>query len=130
MTGYGEQRQEQHLGEAHGFGHGTPLLHHLGEGQQDDREQPGEAAEQGYPFHYAHDETQQTPKDFGATRTPEVFLLDGEGMVAYHGAIDDSHDPDAVAARHLAEAVDAVLSGGRPALATTQPVGCTIKWKP
>lgn len=87
------------------------------------------AAERGYPFHYAHDESQEVPKAFGATRTPEVFLLDGDGVVAYHGAIDDSHDPENATVHHLAEAVDAVLSGESPALSTTQPVGCTIKWK-
>lgn len=87
------------------------------------------ASERAYPFHYAHDESQEVPKAFGATRTPEIFLLDSEGVVAYHGAIDDSHDPDSATVAHLAEAVDAVLAGDRPTLPTTDPVGCTIKWK-
>lgn len=87
------------------------------------------ASERGYPFHYAHDESQQVASAYGATRTPEIFLLDADGVIVYHGAIDDSHDPDAAAVPHLAEAVDAVLAGERPALSATAPVGCTIKWK-
>lgn len=86
------------------------------------------AAEQRYVFAYAHDRTQQVARSYGAERTPEVFVLDAAGRVAYHGAIDDSHDPDAVSAHHLRDALEAVLAGGTPAVPETAPVGCTIKW--
>jgi hypothetical protein len=48
--------------------------------------------------------------------------------VAYHGAIDDSTDEDAVTHDHLRAALDAVLAGDAPATAETPAVGCTIKW--
>ena len=86
------------------------------------------ASEKGYVFAYARDDSQEVPRAYGAERTPEVFVLDGEGRVAYHGAIDDSTDPEAVSATYLTDALDAVLAGRTPQPAETRAVGCTIKW--
>ncbi len=86
------------------------------------------ASEKGYVFAYARDDSQQVPRAYGAERTPEVFVLDEQGRVAYHGAIDDSTEPDGVSATYLTDALDAVLAGGIPQPAETRPVGCTIKW--
>jgi peroxiredoxin len=86
------------------------------------------ASEKGYVFAYAHDEPQETARAYGAARTPEVFVLDAQGRVAYHGAIDDDTDPGAVRTSYLRDALEAVLAGRAPAPAQTPPVGCTIKW--
>ncbi|MBJ7456044.1 MAG: thioredoxin family protein [Thermoleophilia bacterium] len=86
------------------------------------------ASAQGYAFPYARDDSQDVPRAYGAERTPEVFVLDAGRRIAYHGAIDDSTDPDAVTAHHLRAALDAVLDGRAPEVAETAPVGCTIKW--
>lgn len=86
------------------------------------------AAEQAYVFAYAQDRSQEVARAWGAERTPEVFVLDGAGRVAYHGAIDDASDPDAVTAHHLRDALDAVLAGAAPEVTATPAVGCTIKW--
>jgi len=87
------------------------------------------AAERGYPFPYAHDATQRVARAYGAERTPEVFVLDADRRVAYHGTIDDSHELEGVSASYLREALDAVLEGRSPEVTDTAPVGCTIKWK-
>lgn len=87
------------------------------------------AEHKGYPFPYAHDASQEVARAYGAERTPEVFLLDAERRVAYHGAIDDSTEPDQVAADYLREAIEALLGGRAPEVADTPPVGCTIKWR-
>jgi peroxiredoxin len=87
------------------------------------------AAEKRYVFAYARDDAQDVPRAYGAERTPEVFVLDGERRVRYHGAIDDSTDPDAASSPWLRKALDAVLSGHDPATAETPAVGCTIKWR-
>jgi peroxiredoxin len=87
------------------------------------------AAEKGFVFPYARDETQQVARAYGATRTPEVFLLDADRRVAYHGAIDDSTDPDAVHVTYLRDALEALLDGGEAPVADTPAVGCTIKWR-
>jgi peroxiredoxin len=88
------------------------------------------ATEKGFNFPYLFDESQAIAQAYGAERTPEVFLFDRQGQLRYHGAIDDNYDdPGAVKDHYLRNALDAVL-GTRPlSVATTQPRGCTIKWK-
>jgi peroxiredoxin len=86
--------------------------------------------EKGFNFPYLFDENQDVARQYGAERTPEVFLFDGAGVLQYHGAIDDNYDnPNAVKQRYLGDAVEAVLAGERPAITQTPPVGCTVKWK-
>jgi peroxiredoxin len=87
------------------------------------------AAEKGFSYPYAHDESQAVARAYGASRTPEVFLFDRERRLVYHGAIDDSRDPGRVRERYLRDALDALLDDGVPAVAETPPVGCTIKWR-
>jgi hypothetical protein len=86
------------------------------------------AAEQRYVFAYARDESQEVARAYGAQRTPEVFVLDADRRIAYHGAIDDDADPDRASERYLRDALDAVLEGRSPDRPETAPVGCTIKW--
>jgi len=88
------------------------------------------AQEKDYPFPYLQDETQEVAKAYGAERTPEVFLFDRDLKLQYHGTIDDNHeDPSAVGQTYLKDALDALLSGQTPPVQTTDPVGCTVKWK-
>lgn len=88
------------------------------------------AAEKGFNFPYLRDESQEIARAYGAERTPEVFLFDKNGVLRYHGAIDDNYDnPNAVRQHYLRDAIEAVLADQEPATATTSPVGCTIKWK-
>jgi len=88
------------------------------------------AEEKAYPFPYLFDETEETARAYGATRTPEVFLFDDRGVLRYHGAPDDNYeDPAAVQHHYLRDAIDALLGGRMPATAQTKPVGCTIKWR-
>jgi hypothetical protein len=47
----------------------------------------------------------------GAQRTSELFVADKKGVVVYHGAVDDSRDPNAVKQRYLAPALDETLAG-------------------
>ena len=67
---------------------------------------------------------------FGATRTPEVFLLDGDLNVVYQGRVDDQYSPGisrAKATKHfLKDAVEELLKGQKIQLAKTDPVGCLI----
>lgn len=70
-------------------------------------------------------------EQFGATRTPEVFLLDKEMVVRYHGAIGNSKMPTTKAeqakADDLRPALDAVAKGAPVQVAETKAFGCTIK---
>lgn len=85
--------------------------------------------ERGLSFPYLHDETQEVARAYGAVRTPEIFLFDRDLRLRYHGAPDSSYDDAATAEPYLRQALDHILAGGRPAIAETPPVGCTIKWK-
>ena len=81
----------------------------------------------GLSVPYAVDDTSAVARAFGATVTPEAFLFDGRGKLAYHGAIDDSKDASKVQTHYLKDALDAVLAGKAPARAETKSIGCGIK---
>lgn len=89
--------------------------------------------EKSYSFVYAIDETQATARAFGATRTPEVYVLKqagGQFILEYMGAIDDSPQDSAGAQRrYVDEAVSSLLSGRPVQSPITKPIGCAIKWK-
>jgi hypothetical protein len=61
--------------------------------------------------------------------TPDVYVLGGDGRIAYHGAPDADHRDESLAAGWLREALDDVLAGRPVARAETRPVGCSIKWR-
>lgn len=88
------------------------------------------AKEQGYNCAYVVDENSEIANAFGATRTPEVFYLDNNGVVLYKGAIDDSPaDVTKVKRNHLQIAVEEYLSGKPITTKESKSVGCTIKRK-
>ncbi len=57
---------------------------------------------------------------FKAQRTSELFVADKQGIVVYHGAVDDSRDPNAVKQRYLATALDELLAGKPITTASSQ----------
>ena len=73
---------------------------------------------------YGYDESQAVGKAYGATNTPQFFVLDKERKIRYTGAMDDSQREDKVTKTYLRDAVDAVLKGETPAVEETQPQGC------
>lgn len=91
------------------------------------------AREKGFTFPYLFDEGQKIYPQYGATRTPHVFVLEKSGgdlLVRYIGAIDNNHsDADAANEHYVRDAVRALLDGSEPAVATTKAIGCSIKKK-
>jgi peroxiredoxin len=88
------------------------------------------ANEKGFPFVYLLDEDQSVYPKYGATRTPEVYLVDNNLVVRYHGAIDDSaRDQANVQEKFLEKAILAIDNGDEPNPASTKAVGCGIKSK-
>jgi peroxiredoxin len=85
------------------------------------------AERQGFNFDYLYDEDQSVVRAYGAERTPEVFLFDGERKLVYHGAIDDSRDETQVSTRYVRDAIEAVLGGEEPQVRESPAVGCTVK---
>ncbi len=89
--------------------------------------------EKNFPFVYLFDKGQKIYPQYGATRTPHVYLLNKKGdelIVEYIGAIDDNYkDANAVKEKYLANAVDALLKGKKPEVKETKAIGCSIKVK-
>jgi protein-disulfide isomerase len=77
---------------------------------------------------YLHDATQEVARAYGAKTTPDVFVLDGTGIV-YRGAPDADYNDPSLNAEWLRAALDDVLAGRPVANPETKPVGCSIKWK-
>ncbi len=85
------------------------------------------AKEKAFPFVYLVDEDRTIYPQYGATRTPHVFLLDKDLTVQYIGAIDDNaQDAEAVTVSYVANAIDALEKGEKPTPAVTKAIGCPI----
>lgn len=88
------------------------------------------AEEKSFPFPYLFDAGQKVFPQYGATKTPHVYLLDKDRMVRYIGAIDDNFSDAAAVEKHfLADAINALKQGNSPDPALTRAVGCSIKVK-
>ena len=88
------------------------------------------AEEKGFEFVYLLDEGQKIYPQYGASRTPEIYLLDKDLTLRYTGAIDDSaQDANAVKVNYVESAVEAIEKGEDPDPALTKAIGCTIKAK-
>lgn len=75
------------------------------------------------------DETGAVGKLYGATRTPEMFVIGKDGTLVYHGAIDDEAGMKSVGkTNYVAKALDEVLAGKKVTTAETKPYGCTVKY--
>jgi peroxiredoxin len=86
------------------------------------------AKEKGFNFPYLYDESQAIAKAYGATYTPEFFVLDAERKVAYMGALDDKNKADLAKVNYLEAAVAAVLKGEKPPTSETLARGCLIRY--
>jgi peroxiredoxin len=88
------------------------------------------AKEKKFSFPYLFDEGQKIYPQYGATKTPHVFLLDKNLVVKYIGAIDDNvEDASQVKEKYLEKAIAALEKGEEPTPNTTKAIGCSIKIK-
>ena len=88
----------------------------------------GNAKQHGFTFEIYHDAASRIAAKFGAQVTPETYLLDANGVIRYHGAVDDSQNEARIHSKPLRAALDAVLAGKTPPVAETKAFGCTIKY--
>jgi glutathione peroxidase-family protein len=90
------------------------------------------ANEKGFTFPYLED-TQGIGQQYGASRTPHVFVLKreaGKNIVKYIGAVDDSaQDAAAVSKKYVENTVDNLIAGKPVVIQTTRAIGCAIKWR-
>ena len=86
------------------------------------------ARDMTYP--YLHDSDQKIARAYGAERTPEFFLIDGNGIIVYRGRLDDSpKDPTKATTSELVDAINSTLSNSPIGINRTDPIGCSVKWK-
>ncbi|HEY1032718.1 MAG TPA: thioredoxin family protein [Flavipsychrobacter sp.] len=86
------------------------------------------AKKQGYKVPYVVDDKSKVADAFGATRTPEVFLFDGNGKLVYKGAMEDNPSSPAESKElFLKVAIDNMLAGKPANPNSTKSIGCTIK---
>ena len=98
--------------------------------KDDDFSNMKKRAEKGMSYAYLHDDTQEIAHKWGAERTPEFYLLDGQGKVVYRGRLDNSpRDPTMATTSELVDAMDSLSMGEDPVVTRTQSIGCSIKWK-
>lgn len=64
---------------------------------------------------------------FGASVTPEIYVLNSDFDVLYHGRIDDSQREQNVKSNDLQNALDEILNGKAVSTSKTKAFGCTIK---
>jgi peroxiredoxin len=87
------------------------------------------AEKKGYQFPYVLDEGATMASAFGATKTPDLFLFNGDMELVYRGAIDDSpRDADAVEKRYILTAIESLATGEEIEPTVTKSIGCTIKF--
>lgn len=89
------------------------------------------AKELGFPFEYVHDADQEQLRRFGATKTPEVFLLsndEGRFTLEYTGAIDDNpRKAEGVSEKYVEQAIAQLEAGQEVKVKETKAIGCGIR---
>jgi len=66
---------------------------------------------------------------YGAKHTPEMYVINGNGTLTYHGAIDNRDDAELPGdVNYVRTALSETLAGQAVATPTTKPYGCSIKY--
>jgi peroxiredoxin len=81
---------------------------------------------------YLIDDSGATGSAYGAKRTPEMYVINADGVLVYHGAIDDKKSADpadiASAKNYVAAAIDETLASKPVSTPETEAYGCSIKY--
>lgn len=85
------------------------------------------AQNKGYTFPMLKDNNNVVADIFGSTRTPEVFVINKDQTVLYHGRISDNKSAAEQSSHDLKNAVDEISSGKDVTVKETKSFGCGIK---
>ena len=85
------------------------------------------AEENGLTFTILKDEKNIIADKFDASVTPEVYVLNSNFDVLYHGRIDNSRNESEVVSKDLENALNEILAGQEVSKKETKAFGCTIK---
>jgi len=85
------------------------------------------AAENGYKFPILIDKGNVLADKLGAMVTPEAFYVDSNGVLVYHGAIDNDKSGKNITDTYLKAAFDSSLTGKKVERTSANAFGCSIK---
>jgi peroxiredoxin len=89
------------------------------------------AIDKGFTFPYLMDAGQKIYPQYGATKTPHVYILESTTrgpVVRYIGGIDDNYkDATLVKTNYVEDAIEALKKGNLINQTTTKAIGCSIK---
>lgn len=86
------------------------------------------AKENGVTYPILKDEGNVYADQLNAKQTPEVFIVDKDGKLIYHGAVDDrKSDTETGATNYIKAALDETLAGKPVTIAHKKQWGCGIK---
>jgi len=85
------------------------------------------AKDVGFAFPVYKDAGNVVADRFGASVTPESYVIDSTGTIRYHGQIDDNRNEARVHLPVLRSALDAVMGSKPVEVQQTKAFGCTIK---
>lgn len=90
-----------------------------------------EARTAGWTFPYLYDDTQDIARAFQAACTPEFYVFDAGGKLAYRGQFDEARPKNdvPVTGADVRAAVEALLADRAPSSEQKPSIGCSIKWK-
>lgn len=90
------------------------------------------AAENGFPFPYLYDESQDVARAYFAACTPDFSIFDAHDACVYRGQLDDARPKNdkPVTGKDIRAALDALLNGNPISDIQIPSIGCNIKWKP
>lgn len=75
------------------------------------------------------DPTGEVGKAYGAKRTPEMYVIDAEGVLRYMGALDNDRDTRGTGdINYVRQALDEIIAGETVSTKSTDAYGCTVKY--
>jgi alkyl hydroperoxide reductase subunit AhpC len=80
-----------------------------------------------FTFPVLKDSDDSVADAYNARCTPTAYVIDAQGVLVYHGRIDNSQDPTGITTHDLSDAIDDVLAGRTVAKPETKAFGCGIK---
>jgi peroxiredoxin len=89
------------------------------------------AKNEGYPFPYLFDKTQDVAKAYDAACTPDLYAFDKDLKLAYRGQLDNSRPGNGmpVTGKDLRHALDCLIDNKKNTETQKPSIGCNIKWK-
>jgi peroxiredoxin len=87
------------------------------------------ATQQNIPYPILNDASGTTGHAYGATNTPDMYIIGKDGTLLYRGAIDNNRDGDKAQPMNYVDRALGEILGGKPvSIPMTTPYGCTVKY--